>query len=167
MNLTSSLLRSTVLKDGGKNADGCAICQDDITPGCKSLQMPCHHSFHQDCLHRWLSEHNTCPVCRCEVESNCPRYNEANYNELKGKLDKVTGEQPGHCPRVTYFASKRHNSSPPPPSSLSLIFSLTNFHHLPWPFPTIEGSHTSPINSILALTQWCLCSEQPRGSVKD
>jgi len=104
-------------KDGGKDADACAICQDDITSGCKSLQMPCLHCYHRDCLHRWLSEHNTCPVCRCEVESNCPRYNEANYNELKGKLDKVT---------VSNHADPSKIEPPPsnflfgPPSSSSL-----------------------------------------------
>eukprot|EP00293_Proteomonas_sulcata_P012362 CAMPEP_0184297942 /NCGR_PEP_ID=MMETSP1049-20130417/8808_1 /TAXON_ID=77928 /ORGANISM="Proteomonas sulcata, Strain CCMP704" /LENGTH=519 /DNA_ID=CAMNT_0026607899 /DNA_START=117 /DNA_END=1677 /DNA_ORIENTATION=+ len=70
--------------------EGCPICQDEMSVGGISLSMPCGHSFHRDCLLPWLAEHNTCPVCRCEVESHCPRYNQANYGKLKGMLAKET-----------------------------------------------------------------------------
>lgn len=104
---------AAVSRDGGQATDACAICQDDIIAGCKMLQMPCKHCFHTDCLHRWLAEHNTCPVCRCEVESNCPRYNEANYDGLKGKLDKVTGEEPCHRARSTRLGGQCDIFQPP------------------------------------------------------
>ena len=32
------------------------------------VEMPCGHSFHEECLAGWLKRQNTCPVCRREVE---------------------------------------------------------------------------------------------------
>jgi len=69
---------------------GCIVCQDDMEIGAVSLKMPCGHHFHRACLVPWLAEHNTCPICRCEIESNCPRYNQANYSKLKGELCSET-----------------------------------------------------------------------------
>jgi len=69
---------------------GCIVCQDEMEIGAISLKMPCGHYFHRACLVPWLAEHNTCPICRCEIESNCPRYNQANYSKLKGELCSET-----------------------------------------------------------------------------
>jgi len=81
--------------------DPCTICQDDIHKGCEAVHMPCKHAFHRECLVPWLEEHNTCPVCRCEVESQCPRYNQMNFDKLKGPLQPTTvsnHENPSQLP---------------------------------------------------------------------
>ncbi len=31
-----------------------------------------------------------CPICRCEIESHCPRYNQSNFDKLKGPLQPIT-----------------------------------------------------------------------------
>lgn len=31
-----------------------------------------------------------CPICRCEIESHCPRYNQNNFEKLKGPLQPIT-----------------------------------------------------------------------------
>jgi len=68
------------------SGDTCAICQDEL---CNSKfgqarQMPCRHAFHHSCVTPWLQQHNTCPVCRAEVESVCPKYNRQNQDALCG-----------------------------------------------------------------------------------
>jgi hypothetical protein len=70
--------------------DGCSVCQDEMEKGAVVLRMPCGHRFHRLCLVPWLAEKNTCPVCRCEIESHCARYNQANYTKLKGSLCSET-----------------------------------------------------------------------------
>ena len=44
----------------------CQICLDNFKRGCKILQLPCGHHFCAACIHRWLHNHRTCPVCRFE-----------------------------------------------------------------------------------------------------
>ncbi|CAD8187051.1 unnamed protein product [Paramecium octaurelia] len=40
----------------------CQICQEDIIQDQSVLN--CSHSFHEDCLQKWLKIKKTCPVCK-------------------------------------------------------------------------------------------------------
>ncbi|GLJ37823.1 hypothetical protein SUGI_0769300 [Cryptomeria japonica] len=44
----------------------CCVCQERIALGSKAKQLPCEHLYHEECITRWLSVRNTCPVCRYE-----------------------------------------------------------------------------------------------------
>lgn len=55
--------------------DVCLVCQDSFTTDERPARMPCGHKFHLDCLKPWLSEHNTCPTCRYELDTDDERYN--------------------------------------------------------------------------------------------
>ena len=45
----------------------CPIGSEALSAGQWASRMPCGHYFAQDALDEWLSEHNTCPVCRYEL----------------------------------------------------------------------------------------------------
>ncbi|XP_064187861.1 E3 ubiquitin-protein ligase RNF6 [Anguilla rostrata] len=42
----------------------CSVCINEYTQGNKLRRLPCAHEFHIHCIDRWLSQNNTCPICR-------------------------------------------------------------------------------------------------------
>lgn len=51
-----------------KKEDQCIICYQNYTD--KVVKLPCNHNFHDICIKKWLTDHNTCPLCRTNV-LNC------------------------------------------------------------------------------------------------
>jgi len=42
----------------------CPICQDEINETTGSTRLACSHSYHLNCIVKWISKVNTCPCCR-------------------------------------------------------------------------------------------------------
>ncbi|KFY59592.1 hypothetical protein V496_05627 [Pseudogymnoascus sp. VKM F-4515 (FW-2607)] len=52
---------------GAEGKAECSVCMDDVVLGEEVVALPCSHWFHETCVKAWLSEHNTCPICRTGV----------------------------------------------------------------------------------------------------
>jgi E3 ubiquitin-protein ligase RNF115/126 len=63
------------------NCENCSVCKDDFEMHQQIINLPCKHTFHEDCLTPWLSERNSCPTCRFELPTDDPDY-EARKNSL-------------------------------------------------------------------------------------
>ncbi|CAL8312269.1 unnamed protein product [Merluccius merluccius] len=48
----------------GEAGRACSVCINEYAQGNKLRRLPCSHEFHIHCIDRWLSENNTCPICR-------------------------------------------------------------------------------------------------------
>lgn len=82
----------------------CNVCLSYFELNEKIIQMKCYHEFHEECLLSWLKIHNTCPICRDELESEDPDYENRkrlnretlrNYNTIHrngGNGSNGTGE---------------------------------------------------------------------------
>ena len=44
----------------------CVICLQAIAPK-DSIQTPCNHVFHNECLTKWKQRSTTCPCCRAHI----------------------------------------------------------------------------------------------------
>jgi len=57
---------------GPEGKGECSVCMDDVHIGDEVVSLPCSHWFHEQCAGAWLSEHNTCPICRKGIEDEAP-----------------------------------------------------------------------------------------------
>jgi hypothetical protein len=53
----------------------CNICLEDYQKGDHLKSLSCPHSFHKECIDKWLKQVASCPICKKEVEM---------YKEQKG-----------------------------------------------------------------------------------
>lgn len=55
-------------KNGVEEMKGeCSVCMDDVGVGEEMVFLPCNHWFHEVCASAWLSEHDSCPICRKSI----------------------------------------------------------------------------------------------------
>lgn len=60
--------KKVVGKDGEEEMKGeCSVCMDDVGVGDEMVFLPCKHWFHDACASAWLSEHDSCPICRKSI----------------------------------------------------------------------------------------------------
>jgi hypothetical protein len=69
---THSLLGKRTVSKSSENLfkfGVCTICLSDFDCGDKVKQVPqCHHTFHSDCLEKWLVRKFSCPNCNLEIK---------------------------------------------------------------------------------------------------
>lgn len=55
--------------DACETTSACVIClmQMDESEPDGSAMLPCEHAGHHECMEKWLTTHDTCPVCRAAV----------------------------------------------------------------------------------------------------
>ncbi|GMP86552.1 hypothetical protein CsSME_00039283 [Camellia sinensis var. sinensis] len=46
----------------------CPVCLEEFGEGTEVTSMPCCHLFHHGCIVPWLKSHNSCPMCRYQIQ---------------------------------------------------------------------------------------------------
>lgn len=64
-----SLPTIEIADDHVSSESHCAVCKEAFELGSEAREMPCKHIYHSDCILPWLSQRNSCPVCRHELPS--------------------------------------------------------------------------------------------------
>lgn len=55
--------------NGACNTTECAVCLSTLEDEEMARLLPnCKHTFHAECIDKWLGSHCTCPICRTDAE---------------------------------------------------------------------------------------------------
>ncbi|OAY76978.1 E3 ubiquitin-protein ligase CIP8-like [Ananas comosus] len=66
----------------GEDSLVCAVCKDEMSLQEHVARLPCSHDYHRQCILPWLAIRNTCPVCRYELPTDDPEYE--NWRARRG-----------------------------------------------------------------------------------
>jgi E3 ubiquitin-protein ligase RHA2 len=82
----------------------CRVCLSEFEEGEKIRDLQCKHTFHKDCLDRWLQQGwATCPLCRTKV---LPDDVVDNYHRMQNQV-----EYDGSDEEVIFLLSALHGYS--------------------------------------------------------
>ncbi|XP_061368090.1 E3 ubiquitin-protein ligase AIP2 [Gastrolobium bilobum] len=84
-------LTDEILANLGKDAE-CSICRENLVLNDKMQELPCKHTFHPPCLKPWLDEHNSCPICRYELQTDDRAYESWKEREKEAEEERKGAE---------------------------------------------------------------------------
>ncbi|XP_077236485.1 RING/U-box superfamily protein [Tasmannia lanceolata] len=70
------------------NETECAVCRESLVVNDKMQELPCKHLFHPNCLKPWLDEHNSCPICRHELQTDDHAYESWKEREKEAEEER-------------------------------------------------------------------------------
>ena len=90
-----------------ENQKTCNICLEEFQVGDEMRTTACAHTYHKQCLDRWLSQVGSCPICKTEITNNG---NGANVtNNCNHEHHQSQHANDGHHQHNTHHHPQEHH----------------------------------------------------------
>uniref|UniRef100_A0A5B7BAC9 RING-type E3 ubiquitin transferase n=1 Tax=Davidia involucrata TaxID=16924 RepID=A0A5B7BAC9_DAVIN len=86
-NLPITTITEEILAKIGPDAE-CSCCKEKLVVSDEVQELPCKHAFHPPCLKPWLDEHNSCPICRHELQTDDHAYESWKEREKEAEEER-------------------------------------------------------------------------------
>ena len=70
-----------------EHLDDCSICLENIINEEHKKITTCNHTFHEECMAKWMSLNHSCPLCRKNLDLNI-------YDEIDEENDNDGNDNP-------------------------------------------------------------------------
>lgn len=94
---------------GPEGKGECSVCMDDVHIGDEVVSLPCSHWFHEQCASAWLSEHNTCPICRKGINGEAASAEGSGSNQTGPTSTTTRNEHRSR--RLSQFGNRSEGSN--------------------------------------------------------
>ncbi|KAK4882906.1 hypothetical protein RN001_006225 [Aquatica leii] len=71
------------------NCGKCDICLKEYEKDETVKIIPCKHKFHSECIIAWLTKTNSCPLCRHELPTSDPIYEQYRKEKKRQKEREI------------------------------------------------------------------------------
>ncbi|XP_077999326.1 E3 ubiquitin-protein ligase RNF181-like [Glandiceps talaboti] len=85
VSVVKSLPIVKITAEEARSGKRCPVCLIEYDIYDETKQLPCKHQFHPGCILPWLKKTNSCPVCRHELPTDDPDYEEFKKEKEKEK----------------------------------------------------------------------------------
>lgn len=56
-------------------------------------RLPCGHFFHKSCISQWLKKDCTCPICRWELKTDDPFFEEGRLGRMRDRKMRIKSHE--------------------------------------------------------------------------
>ena len=81
-------------KAGEHPDDECSICLASYEDGDDLAVLPCSHLMHAECLMPWLKQTNSCPLCRHQLDTDSPEYEDRRRQQERVRVAEREAARP-------------------------------------------------------------------------